>query len=371
MPVRIKIRVVGWQLSASVLLLILIECLKLSIFFDDDQAWIFNGLELIIVCGVIIFTRKRTSDALMISLVLSLMCASVLINLENIEVGGINAFILLASSMLLFLLYPKNLNIWMLAGGVQWLSIFFAITCLCFYLLGLQTESRVPSFILRGPYENENTIAMIAAVLLVWNFALKDWIKYRSIFYVLFFMIILTISRASGLVALVILAAYTGTENIRRMLIGVALIATVALVTAIEFPEIIEFISYRIIEGGDSGRFDMWNYALELLILNPKNALFGLGVNWLAFDSGERSVLSVHNSYINFYANYGGLAFIIFFSFLFRVLVMTHKKNKPIFVAMLALLLFSSFETSFASSFSAVWFTFIFLYVFASRLSIR
>ena len=98
--------------------------------------------------------------------------------------------------------------------------------------------------------------------------------------------------------------------------------------------------------------------------------LFGVGANE-TFIVHSAGIGSVHNSYVNFFGNYGFIALLALLGFIIFILYTAFNQNKMLFIVLLSIFIQALFETVLFIGFHITWVTAVLLYAGRNRIKER
>ncbi len=345
-----------------IIILFFLEIVRQSIFSEVVGNAVINS---VIILGfvVIIISSKLSRSFYIFLLLLIIVLMSVLANTSVIETGGYNSLVILVSCFGMMSMRVTHFNSSRFLACMAFLTFVFLVVLYFFYFFNLQPMSDRFGFILRGPYLNQNTTAMILfslfVILIIFNF--KNSRLINLLIAIVIFSILLTQSR-SAILSSFLLLFYHYFRRYKFKMIYIGLIYFGLIGSYVYSQEdILQRLIVRLTESGSSGRLQLWGEALIKITADFKSLLFGLGVNQLVMQYNA-SNLSVHNSYIAFFANYGLIATLTLILSIIYMLVNVSHRSFTLFVALSGILLFGLFETVLFGSFSSIWLSFIFLY---------
>jgi hypothetical protein len=294
-----------------------------------------------------------------IVLFVSFVIISFLINIPNLGIGSINS---VASTILFFsvLFFCSDRNYdGKISLVIKLLIIITGIISLYMYFAEKQVNTSFFA-VLTGPFENPNSAGMyfLSLMLLLINWGKSDFLYYILLCFIVF-LLLLTLSRTCLLAAFIIIFFRFFKSN-PKLMFGILLVVLLLFILLFYGSNLEGNLVLKVTEAGSSHRLDMWNDALGEVFDNVKNTLFGKGANTTKIYLNGHA-LSVHNSYINFFSDYGLISFILLISVLILMLFTVNdnllvKSSFVIFIA-------GCFETSLFTSFSSIWITYILLYV--------
>ncbi|SOB74541.1 hypothetical protein SAMN04488490_0020 [Marinobacter sp. LV10R510-11A] len=346
--------------ESAIALLVFLQIVQSSIISIVVSTSFFNGISLVICFWLISLGVKVYNDLLFIVLLSVTLIFSMLVNVSSIEQGGYNTFILFVSCLVLLSTKINKINIDVIKNKIALITIIFLGAIYLFFILKIQPTPGLAVFILSGPYLNQNTTSMICLALLVLlgssNYRKSRFIEILMV--VLFFSILLTQARAAFLCASIYLAFYFG----RRALISAPIILLIITLYFLNNPESYSRVVIKLSDSGGSGRLEFWIKAFLDLTESVLPFMFGVGINQMMINLGD-STLSVHNSYINFFASYGVVALIVLLSYLFYIVSVSFRASKLLCASLIVFLLYGMFETVLFGGYEIVWIVFIILYV--------
>lgn len=352
------------------ILLVVILTLRESFVFFSYGTTVFNAAILLFLLPIFASSRINSDFYAVFSLVLFLLI-SVFININYLHLGGFNTFILLLTSLPFFFLKPLSVNSKQLSKNLMVFSLVFLFVVYFYYLTGSQVILERISFILAGPYVNQNTLSMIllSLIALLLNFYNRNTVSrfkkttFHMIIFILYLSIVLTQARAAMLSAGVLLLFYY-----RNKIFFVLPLLLILSFTVMYFnPDISSRLLLKLTSSSSSGRVGFWVEVITAMLGDIKAFLFGYGVNNTMMEY-QGGTLSVHNSYVNFLANYGFIAFSFLIMLLLYTLYKSYQASSLVFVSVISLLFYGLFETVLFSGYSVVWVTLLFIYYTRSEV---
>jgi len=326
----------------------------------------FNLLIFLLSSYLLLFTMKFSKLIIFMFLFISSLMLSTLINHNAIEQGGYNTLVFFIVSLFLLSSIFKTIdNTQRLFKYIIFSTILFLVVIYFFYLFNFQLIPMRISYVLAGPYLNQNSTSMILLALMTLLVVLNKSTKISHLFiFMLFISIILTQAR-SALIAGVILLMYYYRKKL-MIIIPLGLIGLFAFFSI--YDKIYNRIYFKITEGGSSHRIEFWTYTISNISNDFIAFFFGNGINSTSINLLGRK-LSVHSSYVNFFANYGFVSIILLVILLTYIIYDAQKYSQLLAIGLLALLIHGLFETVLFSGFSITWMTFILLYAMRKQLT--
>ena len=353
--------------------ILVINILNESILFDLVNKGIINFI--ILTSIIIIYSMsKLTKDLYLFLPLFFILLFSVFVNANQTEAGGLNTFVLFITSLPFLFIKSRKIDFYYMYRCLFTICLFFLVLIYYYYLFGLQETPEHLSFILSGPYINQNTLAMIlfsliSLLMFFYPKINKGLFKSKSFILLIFFLylsVLLTQSRSAILLSTILLL-----YCYRKYLIYITPVSVLLLwlmpVSLID-RSFVERASSKISEAGSSGRVDFWYKTFSDLTTNVVSFLFGIGVNNVTIKVDDIS-FSVHSSYVNFIANYGFLASIFMSFILIYIMYNSYKLSRLLFLIIFSILLYGAFETTLFSGYSILWLSMLFIYY--SRTCLR
>lgn len=187
-------------------------------------------------------------------------------------------------------------------------------------------------------FGNYNAYSMIISMALPFLFAhlyvfkkLRTQIITIIIICFSYFILLINASRggiiAGGIIFLVFLFI-TRKQKINHLKMKSLILLPIAFIFLFKYSAIVfEQVSYRLYSGAsftqDTGRFELFNYALQAFYRNP---FFGSGVGSLKVEMQDAYLTTPHNLLLEFLVQFGLFATLLFLFFLFRVFAKSTKK---------------------------------------------
>lgn len=332
--------------------------------FEFLSTTVFN-IAILLLMLPIYFRSKINNDFYAVLTLVLLLFIPFFINIGELHSGGFNTFILLLTLLPFVFLKPLSLNSKRLSKYLVVFSLVFLFVVYFYYLSGSQVLLERISYILAGPYVNQNTLSMflLSLIALLFNFYNKQLgtkVKnqfFHLLVFTLYFSIVLTQARAAMLSATMLLLFYY-----RKKILVVAPLLFVVGFTLLFFnPNISERLILKLTNASSAGRVGFWVEVITTMLGDLKAFMFGYGVNNTMMEY-QGSTLSVHNSYVNFLANYGFFTFSFLMLLLSYMLYKAYQASGLVFVSVFSLLFYGLFETVLFSGYSVVWVTLLFIY---------
>lgn len=352
-------------LTSSIVFIFLMIILRESILNNIIETTIFNFFILITVVSLLFFYMKLTEKILIFQFLIIIVLFSTLINASNIEKGGYVTLFLFFVSLIMLSFKFVSVDIQKLNKAFLVTSLLFIIVLYTFYFLGIQLIPAHISYILAGPFVNQNTTSMILLGLFTMLVMLNSGSRLAHLLiFVLFISIFLTQSRAALFAALILFLFFYR----KKILIFIPFFAILVLVFVSQVGDFSDRLLTKFSEAGTSHRVEFWLTTFSTLADSLESLLFGFGANVYRAELNG-SFLSVHNSYVNFIGNYGLASFTVLVFLLTYILYDAFRYSQLLFVALLSLLFHGFWETVLFSGFSMTWMVFILLYAMREQLS--
>jgi hypothetical protein len=284
---------------------------------------------------------------------------STIINNDIIQQGGYNTLLLLFSTIILLSSDIKQINNNVLLKYISFISIVFIFAIYFFYFNNIQLIQLHITYVLAGPFLNQNTTAMVLLSLFVFLvFLNKKYFLVNLLIAILFISIILTQSRSAMLSAMIVyLFIYR-----KKILIIILSSPILIILVALLFEPFYHRMYIKMTEGGSSHRIDFWLYTISNQTNSIIHFLFGNGINTTNIQHLGHT-LSVHSSYINFFANFGLITLISLLALIGYILIKIYFFNKLHFILLISILIHGMFETTLFLGYNIMWITFIFIVI--------
>lgn len=329
---------------------------------------IFNAFIFATMAYLLVFRVSFTKLITFVLFFLILQLIATLSNYDLIEIGGYKTLVIGSLNWLMLAAYFKEIDSEKLLRYIALLTILFLNVNYFVYFMQWQYIPQHLSFIFAGLFLNQNTTSMILLALLVFMVVLqkrsKLWIDILII--ITYFTIFLTQARAALLAATLLLLYY---YKKRLWLIVPLLIFAIEMVSLIS-SDFLDRFYLKITEAGSTHRVEFWMQVLKGMLEDFHTFFLGYGENRTVVNYLGNN-LSVHSSYVNFFANYGFLVSLLLFLFLLYILYDAYKHSVLLAVGLAVLLLHGVFETVLFLGFKVTWVTFIFLYAIREQIGKR
>jgi len=311
-----------------------------------------------LVMLLVIANSRLTFDIYKYLVVACLVFISFVVNWYEQHVGGFNATLLLILSLLFIALKGREVKY----NHIYNYTLVLAVAFIVFILFSVLIigDKGGGSLAITGPYENQNTLAMLSFSVLV----LLGLVNIKSnklssvadfILMLLFVVVLLTLSRAGILSSMIFLLGYSWLRYRFLMLFPLLILLFSLSILLINNGHFSEYFIHRITDSSGSGRTVIWTEAAGIIFSDWCSFLFGIGVNNLFFEYGGADNLSVHNSYLNYIANYGVFALFFLLLFIFLKVRKVDAKNKVLFFSIASALMYGMFETNIFVGVNSVW----------------
>ena len=343
--------------AAIISFLVFINIIKeFELFFGVNSAFI-NAINIFVVLLLLFLSGMKLSERLYpLFLIAIIILFSTFLNASNIDQGGLNTLIMSIAALVL-LSIKINLDEKYFSIFLYFLSLFLLAVSYYFYFTKSQIIAPHLSFILSGPFGNQNTLAMSFTTLAILHsvFSKKTKIFY-AILAILAFSVFLTQSRA-GILIMVSLIIWIVRRNGFLFSSFIILFSSIFIVQMRVFERLI----FRILEAGSAGRTEFWIEAIERQASSLSDFLFGFGVGVYKIGLFE-TTMSVHNSFLNFQLNYGILALILLVFWLFYEALFSIR-NAHVRVAFFLILAYGFVETVLFSGFGILYISLIIIII--------
>lgn len=351
-------------------LVFFLQIISQSTLITGDYSALFN-LATIFLIGICVFRDIPPKNVLSYLLLIAPILISFSFNVHEQHIGGGNTTVILLFSTLFLFTHRVGLDLYLFYRFFKYLCFSFLSLVFMYYFFINE------SLILRGPFSNQNTTAMVAYSLLAIICVISYQVRNKRfsgidlIICLLFLVILLTQSR-SGLIASLIFLPFYCWYRFRYfalIICGVIISSVVIILSTNE--ALLQRVIIRLTDTSGSGRIQIWYEACQIIMFNVSNFLFGVGVNKLSFSYGAADALSVHNSYINFVLNYGVLAFFVYIFFVFVKARQALSKSLLFFLVALSTLVYGLFETNLFVGFTPIWLSFLYLNFMATSVEVN
>ncbi len=277
---------------------------------------------------------------------------------DIVNIGCIFANIVLLY-ILMFNVKTKEEHINRFFKAIVYMGIFACFVNLCLYIkeilatigiINLKERVNIKSF-----FANRNQFAFFLYISIISTFFVLEKLNKKNCKFILvifFINLVLTMSRTGILVVLIFaflmfLCSNKVSKNSKIFIVlsFVVISAVVLIAIILFFPEVwnkLNSMFFRIEHVKNlSGRTDIWNVGINLLIQNPINFLFGVGrfysTSLLHFET--KTFTQFHNIYLDILLT-SGLIGLVYFSFIYynviRKIIKSNlsKKLKRMYICM-------------------------------------
>lgn len=242
-----------------------------------------------------------------------------------------------------FLIYLRNCNqkdwekfiIVAMSSG-----LIFSVACIVGAILffggydNVFIDYYIDSFRANGFQDDPNTAAIFQIMTISYGLMCLHITKYKGLTYlslaIMFFGVLTTVSKSSIITMIITLFLILGISLVAGMKETVRKIILFLILSVIFFlyllitTNYLDFLIYRINDffSGDAavvmtGRNYQWNAAYDILVENPLNFIFGIGIaqfEYVANQYGLQTVsYAVHNTFLSFMVECGIMGFFIIF----------------------------------------------------------
>lgn len=361
-----KISSVNHIVIYIILIIYILQQSILTIFFKELISYINMTLFGLFVLLIVGNFKTKYSNMIIYLVLLSILMIGYLVNINQIDNGGRNAFLLTIAVWGLLLVKFEHLNLYRLNKFVINLSFVVVLLSLVLYISGFQLSSDAIAkhqTILTGIFTNSNQAGLLFLLLfiLIINTANKYSKSTILLFILLIFSILMTLSRAS-IIAMVIILFYYIVKHKKLFFYSIVLFMLFISFNVKVFDKLI----LKFTDQGTSNRTEIWSTVVSNRTESMSDFLVGTGSNTTYFimDGGR---LSAHSSIINAFGDFGFiylcLLFIVVIYFIFTI-----SNNKLLLFSFLAIIFNGLFETTLFAGNHLAWFTILFLYSISLKI---
>jgi len=341
---------------SDIAVFIIYGLLFLQEFYRIDDTLNITPISISVV--LLIFSLGRKLWVKILPSIFLLICSiifSALVNANNTSAGGLHTLIYVIALLASLSFYSDRDCFRKISLIIKFLVIFTGTISLYMYFAGKQEYT----FCLTGPFGNPNRAGMYFLSLML---LLINWGRGNISFFVVFcfVLILFTLARSSLLSAFVIIIL-TYFKNNKKIIFTTALIIFLVYIFFFKNNALGELLLHKFIEAGSTHRTELWTEVLNETFSNAKNILFGRGSNTIILYIKDIQV-SVHNSYLNFFSDYGLISFMLLIYFLFKALL--NISDESLLKSSIAILIVGLFETVLFGGISALWVTYILFYIY-------